>query len=79
MRKDPPPPKEDKSGEDFQEDPDGGRGNQKITLEVKQQSKDSKGSNPDGEELFSLTKRKMRAKVQKMIVEAGRITGCGMI
>lgn len=33
------PPKEDRLGEDFQEDPDRGKGNQKTPLEVKQQNK----------------------------------------
>lgn len=71
--------KEDGSGEDFQEDSSRGKENQKTPPEVKQQSKDSRGSNPDGEELFSLNKKEMRAEVQRMIAEVGDITGCVMI
>lgn len=46
---------------------------------MKQQSKGSKGTNPDGEELFSLTKKEMRAEVQKMRTDACGIIGCAMI
>lgn len=34
----------------------------KTPPKVKQQSKDSKGSNPDSKEVFALTKKEMRAK-----------------
>lgn len=73
------PLKEDGSGEYFQEDPGRGKENQKTPSEVKQRSKDSKGSNPDGKKVFTLTKKEMRAEVQRMIAEVSDITGCTMI
>lgn len=52
---------------------------QKAPLEVKQQSKDSKGSKSGSEEILGLTKKEMRAEVQRMIVETGSITDCTLI
>lgn len=66
-------------GEDFQEDPGRGKEKQKTPLEVKHQSKDSKGSNLDSEEVFTLTKKEMSEDVQRIIADAGSIIGCTVI
>lgn len=62
--------------EDFEENKENEKEKRKTPPEAKQLSK---GSNPESEEMVSLTKKEMRAKVQKMRVEARGISGCSIL